>query len=85
MPCCKLWPVDEKQAYVDSTHLNNSDELSRIIYGVDKIHNHLLINYHFDWNVRFTFIWNFFKALFEHLPRTRIAVKTHKWRGNVVS
>ncbi len=21
MPCCKFWPVDEKQAYVDSTHL----------------------------------------------------------------
>ncbi len=30
MPCCKFWPVDEKQAYVDSTHLNNSDKLSRI-------------------------------------------------------
>ncbi len=24
MPCCKYWPVEEKQAYVDSTHLNNS-------------------------------------------------------------
>ncbi len=23
--------------YVDSTHLNNSDKLSRIIYGADKI------------------------------------------------
>ncbi len=30
--------VDEKQAYVDSTHLNNSDKLSRNIYGADKIH-----------------------------------------------
>ncbi len=38
MPCCKFWPTDEKQAYVDSTHLNNSDKLSRIIYGADKIH-----------------------------------------------
>ncbi len=38
MPCCKLWPVEEKQAYVDSTHLNNSDKLSRIIYGSDKMH-----------------------------------------------
>ncbi len=37
MPCCKLWPVEEKQAYVDSTHLNNSDKLSRIIYGAYKI------------------------------------------------
>ncbi len=27
----KFWPVDEKQANVDSTHLNNSDKLSRII------------------------------------------------------
>ncbi len=26
MPCSKFWPVDEKQAYVDSTHLNNSDK-----------------------------------------------------------
>ncbi len=24
------------KAYVDSTHLNNSDKLSRIIYGADK-------------------------------------------------
>ncbi len=32
MPCCTFWPVDEKQAYVDSTHLNNSDKVSRIIY-----------------------------------------------------
>ncbi len=38
MPCCKRWPVEEKQAYVDSTHLNNSDKLSRIIYGSDKMH-----------------------------------------------
>ncbi len=30
-PCCTFWPVDEKQAYVDSTHFNNSDKLSRII------------------------------------------------------
>ncbi len=30
--------IDEKQAFVDSTHLNNSDKLSRIIYGADKIH-----------------------------------------------
>ncbi len=37
MPCSKFWPVDEKQAYVDSTHLNNSDKVSRIIYGADKI------------------------------------------------
>ncbi len=29
--------VDEKQAYVDCTHLNNSDKLSRIIYEADKI------------------------------------------------
>ncbi len=48
MPCCTFWPVEEKQAYVDSTHLNNSDKLSRIIYGADKIQNHLLTNYHFD-------------------------------------
>ncbi len=48
MPCGKFWPVDEKQAYVDSTHLNNSDKVSRIIYGADKIHNHLLVNYHFN-------------------------------------
>ncbi len=33
-----LWPVDEKQAYVDSTHLNNSEKWSWIIYGTDKIH-----------------------------------------------
>ncbi len=26
-----------------------------------------IIIYNVDWNVRFTFIWNFFKALFEHL------------------
>ncbi len=37
MPCCRFWPVEEKQVYVDSTHLNNSDKLSRIIYGADKI------------------------------------------------
>ncbi len=61
MPCCKFWPVDEKQAYVDSTHLNNSDKLSRIIYGADKIHFDLTL----FWNVRFTFLLNFFKALFE--------------------
>ncbi len=30
----QLW---EKQALVDSTHLNNSDKLSRIIYGAEKI------------------------------------------------
>ncbi len=30
MPCSTFWLVDEKQAYVDSTHLNNSDKLSRI-------------------------------------------------------
>ncbi len=29
---------EEKLAYVDSTHLNNSDKLPRIIYGADKIH-----------------------------------------------
>ncbi len=23
IPCCKFWPFEEKQAYVDSTHLNN--------------------------------------------------------------
>ncbi len=22
MPCCRFWPVDEKQAYVDLTHLS---------------------------------------------------------------
>ncbi len=38
MPRCTFWPVEEKQAYVDSTHLNNSEKVSRIIYGVDKIH-----------------------------------------------
>ncbi len=38
MPCCKFWPVDEKQVYLDSTHLNNSDKFSRIIYGADKMH-----------------------------------------------
>ncbi len=38
MPCCKFWPVSEKQAYAHSTHLNNSDKSSRIIYGADKIH-----------------------------------------------
>ncbi len=38
MPCCTFQPVDKKQAYVDSTHLNNSDKLCRIIYGADKIH-----------------------------------------------
>ncbi len=51
MPCCRFWPVDEKQAYVDSTHLNSSDKVSRIIYGADEMHiiiNTLLINYHFD-------------------------------------
>ncbi len=30
--------VDEKQAHVDATHLDNSDKLSRITYGADKIH-----------------------------------------------
>ncbi len=38
MPCCKFWPADEKQAYVDSTHLNNSDKVSKIIYRANKIH-----------------------------------------------
>ncbi len=38
MAFCKFWLVDEKQVYVDSTHLNNSDKLSRIIYGADEIH-----------------------------------------------
>ncbi len=38
MLCCKFWPVEEKQVYVDSTHLNNWDKLSRIIYGADKMH-----------------------------------------------
>ncbi len=52
MPCCKLLPVDVKQAYVDSTLLNNSDKLS---YEADLIHiyNHLLINYHFDYTLSF--------------------------------
>ncbi len=70
MPCCKFWPVDEKQAYVNSTHLNYSDKLSRIMEQIK--YNHLLINYPFDltlffkgWNVRF--LLNFFKALLEHL------------------
>ncbi len=38
MPCCRFWPVDKKQVYVDSTHLNNLDKSSRIIYGADEIH-----------------------------------------------
>ncbi len=39
MPCCKFdGRLMEKQAYVDSTHLNNPDNLSRIIYGADKMH-----------------------------------------------
>ncbi len=38
MSCYNFWPVEEKQAYVDFTHLNNSDKLSRIIYRTDKIH-----------------------------------------------
>ncbi len=37
MPWGRFWPVDEKQAYVDSAYLKkNSDNLSRIIYGADK-------------------------------------------------
>ncbi len=38
MPCSKFWLVVEKQAYVDSTHLNNSDKVSKAIYGADKMH-----------------------------------------------
>ncbi len=37
----------QKQAYVDSIHLNNLDKVSKINHGANKIH-HLLINYHFD-------------------------------------
>jgi len=46
--CCKFCLVDEKQAYVDSTDLNNSDKLSRIIYGGYKTHKCVFINYHCD-------------------------------------
>ncbi len=28
MPCCRFWPVDEKQAYVDSAYLDKN----QIIY-----------------------------------------------------
>ncbi len=35
---------DEKQAYVDATHLNNSNKICRIIYGADKIHHLSFIN-----------------------------------------
>ncbi len=54
MPCCKFWPVDEKQAYVDSTHLNNSDKLCRIIYGSDKIQS--FINQLSFWLNRFLYL-----------------------------
>lgn len=33
MSCCKFRLVDEKQADVDSIHLNNSYKISRIING----------------------------------------------------
>ncbi len=43
-PAIDFYRLMEKQAYVDSTHLNISDTVSIIIYGTDKIHNHLIIN-----------------------------------------
>ncbi len=70
MPCFKFGPVEEKHAYVDSTHLNNSDKVSRIIYEADKLHikfiNQLSVWLNFYLKAEMTFLWKVFKALLKH-------------------
>ncbi len=72
MPCFKFWPVEEKHAYVDSSHLNNSDKVSIIIYGADKLHI-IFINQLSVWlktclylKAEMTFLWKVVKALLKH-------------------
>ncbi len=54
-PCCKVWPVDEKQAYVDSTQLNNSNKLSRVNYADKQIKKQLQCWLNPGWNVCYLF------------------------------